>query len=115
LSEIKTSHYKIPNRLTLKSIRNSIFVKVEKTISNLTFFFKPKFNLDGLSKNILIVECKVLLFVLLAIKFNNKFYTKSLVANANSFIYYENKLLLFQFELILLKVFSAYYPKNYFN
>jgi len=95
------SYYKIFNTTTKIVIQESIYKNISSLINNLTFFIKPKNDTNlVLSKKLLF---NLELFSFLAIKINSKVYSLHQVRHLNSFDYYDNKLLLYQFKLTNIK------------
>jgi hypothetical protein len=101
LKNINFNYYKIFNRTTKKTLKNSIYKTIKPTIDSITFVMKPK--IKQLFKQILIVNFKPLLFNMLAIKINKKIYETTQLKNSYSLNYSENKLLIFQFGVARLK------------
>ena len=100
LKNINLSYYKILNKTSNKTFQNSIYKNMRFSINSVTFFIKPIILNPLLSKKILF---NLDIFVFLAFKLNNKIYSSTQVKYTNSFNYCENKLLLFQFNLINIK------------
>jgi hypothetical protein len=100
-------YYKVFNKTTKKTLSNSIFDKASNTANGLTFLVKPELKTKNLLKNTVVKDLKLLLFILLAVKLNNKFYSASQVNKTSSFHYIDNKLVMYQFGIVHLKRFNA--------
>jgi hypothetical protein len=70
-------------------------------ISGITFLMRPKTN--RASKQVVATSFEALLFKMLAIKLNYKFYRQAQLKNNYSFQYKDNKILVFQFRVTELK------------
>jgi len=101
LKHINFNYYKIFNRTTKKTFKNSIYKTTEPTVNSITFLIKPKIN--QLFKQILITNFEPLLFNMLAIKINNKIYQTTCLKQSHSLNYNENKLLIYQFGITQIK------------
>ena len=101
LKTINFDLYKIFNKTSKKIINQSICKNIKETINSTTFLIKPK--TTKLLKQILIINFKLLLFNILAIKLNQKIYQIIQIKNNYSFIYLSTKKLIFQFKLTNLK------------
>lgn len=98
LQKISFSYYKILNKIFKNTINKSIYTNISPLVNSVTFLIKPKINKKNITKNILIHNFEYLIFTLLAIKLNNKIYSKNQLNNSFSFLYKESKLLFFQFN-----------------
>lgn len=105
LTNLKFNYYKIFNKTATQTLQNSIYNSIKPVINGATFLMKPTSNLELLSKQTLINNLEPLLFIMLAIKLNNKIYPTKKLKNLNSLEYYENKLLFYQFGLANLKAY----------
>jgi ribosomal protein L21 len=74
---------------------------IKPVVNGLTFLINPSIN--GVSKQVLTISLEALLFKMLAIKLNQKFYQTVQVKNNYSLHYKENKILIFQFRITDLK------------
>lgn len=104
LKKMFFSYYKILNKISKKTLNNSIYLNSSSLINSVTFLLKTTLNNKKLTKQVLLKNFESLLFILLAIKINNKIYSKNQLINNFSFNYKENKLLLFQFSLTNTKI-----------
>ena len=100
--------YKILNRATLQTFEKSIYCRVKPLIHGVTFFLKFKSVSNILEKKIIIKQIESLSFNIMAVKFNNNIYSVNQLKSLNSMKYYENKLLLYKFMLLNLKVYNKY-------
>ena len=100
LKNINLNYYKVFNKTSTKTFKNSIYKNTEPTITSNTFFIKPTTNKKLLTKKRLL---NIETFVFLAIKINNKVYSLNQLKYINSFKYYENILLLYQFGITNIK------------
>lgn len=100
-------YYKVFNKTTKKTLSNSVFCKASSTASGLMFLIKPEVKTKNLLKNIIAKDLKFLLFILLAIKLNNKLYSANQLIKTTSFHYIDNKLLIYQFGVVHLKRFNS--------
>ena len=82
------NYYKVFNKTSTKTFKNSIYKNIEPAINSITFFIKPTLNSVLLSKKMLV---NLETFVFLAVKINNKIYSLEQVKYANSLDYYDNK------------------------
>jgi len=103
LQIINFSYYKVFNKTANKILKNSIYDNFQPTINGTTFFIQPKSDSKPLSRLILTSNFDKLLFVILAIKLNNKIYGETQIKNSNSLEYNENILLFYQFGVTQLK------------
>lgn len=91
------------NRITNKKLKNSSFKNFKDVVNGPTFFIKPKTTAQ-LTKNILLSKFCSLLFILLAVRINNKIYPiAALKKNQNALNYKNNALLFYQFNITHLK------------
>lgn len=100
-------YYKVFNKTTRKTLNNSVFDKASNTANGLTFLIKPEVKTKNLLKNTVVKDLKLLLFILLAVKLNNKLYSANQLNKTASFHYIDNKLLMYQFGVVHLKRFSS--------
>ena len=98
------NYYKVFNKTSTKTFKNSIYKNIEPAINSITFFIKPTLNSVLLSKKMLV---NLETFVFLAVKINNKIYSLEQVKYANSLDYYDNKLLLYQFCVTSVKSYFS--------
>lgn len=96
LQKLSFSYYKILNKISKKALNNSIYVNVTPLINSVTFLIKPEKNKKELTKHLLINNFDHLTLIILAVKLNNKVYSKNQLSDIFSFNYKENMLLLFQ-------------------
>lgn len=104
LNKMSFSYYKILNKIFKNTINKSIYTNISPLANSVTFLIKPKNNIKNINKNILINNFEYLVFMLLAIKLNNKIYSKNQLNNNFSFVYKESKLLFFQFNVTNTKI-----------
>ena len=104
LKKINFNYYKIFNKTTKKTLNNSIFLNTSSLINSMTFLLKPLVAEQEINKNILLNKIETLIFALLAIKVNNKIYSKTKLKNLVSLNYKNNKLLLYKFLISNTKV-----------
>ena len=108
LKKINLKYRKVLNKTTKKALNNSVHQKANSSINGITFFIKPKTNeKKNLLKSTILKDLKLLLFVLLAVKFNNKLYSAHQLSRSNSLNYKDNKLLIYQFSVVFLKRFNS--------
>ena len=105
LNNLKFNYYKVFNKTATQTLQNSIYNNVKPVINGITFLIKPTSDSELLSKQMLVNNFEPLLFIMLAIKFNNKIHSTKRLKNMNSLEYSENKLLLYQFGLTNLKFY----------
>jgi hypothetical protein len=105
--KLNFKYYKVFNKTTKKVLNDSIYSNVNNTINGTTFFIKPEENIKNLFKNTITKDLKLLLFILLAVKLNNKLYSASQFKKASSLNYRDNKLLIYQFGVVHLKRFNS--------
>ena len=104
LKKINFNYYKIFNKTSKKTLNNSIFLNTSSLINSMTFLLKPLVAEQEINKNILLNKIETLIFSLLAIKVNNKIYSKTKLKNLVSLNYKNNKLLLYKFLISNTKV-----------
>lgn len=104
LKKINFNYYKIFNKTSKKTLNNSIFLNTSSLINSMTFLLKPLVAEQEINKNILLNEIETLIFSLLAIKVNNKIYSKTKLKNLVTLNYKNNKLLLYKFLISNTKV-----------
>jgi hypothetical protein len=86
LKKLKLKYYQIFNNTTFKTIKNSIYTNINQIVSGVMLLIKPIHKSTP-------IELKVLkkfldsLFVLLAIKLNNKVYVTTQLKNLNTLSY----------------------------
>jgi hypothetical protein len=108
LKNINFSYYKVFNKTASKTLKGSIYNNITPIINGITFFVKPTKTSKQLSKEIVLNHFEPLLFVILAIKFNNKIYSVANLKSMNSLNYYENKLVMYQFGITNLKFYQSF-------
>jgi hypothetical protein len=104
LKNINFECYKVFNKITLKTFKNSKFKNFKYNINSLIFFIKPNSNNTELKKRLLINYFESLFFKLLSIKLNNKIYSFKQLNKIYSMNYKNNKILLYQFGITNLKI-----------
>lgn len=93
--------YKIFNKTTKKLFNHSIYSIIKIFVSSVTFLIKPTNSF--LTKKILKLKLKFLLFDMFSIKINNKIYSINQFKSNYSLNYKLNKLLLFQYGIFYVK------------
>lgn len=101
---LQLEYYMILNKLTTKCLKNSIYKNIYAPINGSTFLTKTLSK--QLSKKQILNTTESLLFKLLSVKLNNKFYSYKQLQNIYLLEYKKNKLLLYQFCLTNIKFFS---------
>jgi hypothetical protein len=104
LKKINFNYYKIFNKTSKKTLNNSIFLNTSSLINSMTFLLKPLVAEQEVNKNMLLNKIETLIFSLLAIKVNNKIYSKTKLKNLVTLNYKNNKLLLYKFLISNTKV-----------
>lgn len=104
LEKINFNYYKIFNKTSKKTLNNSIFLNTSSLINSMTFLLKPLVAEQEINKNILLNKIETLIFSLLAVKVNNKIYSKTKLKNLVTLNYKNNKLLLYKFLISNTKV-----------
>ena len=89
--------YKVLNKITLKTLNNSVHLNTKPLFNGLNFFIKPFKKSYKLKKSIFQKDFEPLFFSVIAIKINNKVYSKTQIKSLHSIKYNENKLTLYQF------------------
>jgi hypothetical protein len=107
LKDINFSYYKVFNKTASKTLKGSIYNNITPVINGITFFIKPSLTSKTLSKEVVLTNFKPLLFLILAVKFNNKIYSVAQLKSMNSLNYCENKLLMYQFGITNLKLYQS--------
>lgn len=104
--------FKSFNKITNKELKNSTFKNLKEIVNGPTFLMKPKATAQ-LSKDVLLSKFCPLLFILLAIKINNKIYPLIVLKkNQNEINYTNNALLFYQFNVTNLKRHTKTYFKR---
>jgi hypothetical protein len=106
LKNLNLNYYKVFNKLTNNILKNSIY-KNTHMVNGITFCIKPSKNSKTLPKQVIAANFEIILFTLLAIKLNSKIYTITHFKNSNSLDYKENKLALYQFGTLNLKLYCT--------
>lgn len=102
LKKLGFDYYKVLNKTTALSLKNSIYKNTKTIISGCTFLIKPS-KTKHFSKQAVLSNLNPLFFELLLIKFNNKTYPLTSLDTIYSLKYKETKLLFYQFRLSFLK------------
>jgi len=105
LRSMDFSYYKVLNKTTIHTLKNSIINNASTLIYGTTFLIKPLHSIK-LSKQVLISKMEPLLFTLLGVKLNNKIYSANIIKLANLLNYSENKFGFYQFNSINLKALA---------
>jgi hypothetical protein len=98
--ELKTlgyCSYKVLNKITIKTLDNSIYLNTKPLFNGLNFFIKPFKKPYKLTKNIFQKSFEPLLFLIMAVKINDKVYSRDQLKALHSIKYNKNKLLFYQF------------------
>ena len=107
--------FKSFNKITRKELKNSIFKKLKEIVNGPTFLIKPKATAQ-LSIDILLSKFCPLLFILIAIKINNKIYPLIVLKkNQNEINYTHNALLFYQFNVTNLKRHTKLISKDNYS
>ena len=110
LAAIGFMFFKSFNRITKKELKNSTFKNLKEIVNGPTFLIKPK---AQLFRDVLLSKFCPLLFILLAIKVNNKIYPlAALKKNQNEINYTNNALLFYQFNVTHLKHYTKFISKS---
>jgi hypothetical protein len=88
LKKINFSYYKVFNKTATKTLKNSIYNNIKPIINGITFFIKPASIPKQLTKEVILDNFEPLLFMILAVKFNNKIYSITQLKKTNSLDYY---------------------------
>lgn len=97
LRKTNFKYQKIINKTVYFVTQKSVYSNLSSIIAGIIFFIKPNDNLKTLSKKIILNKFESFLFILSAVKLNNKVYSTQLIKNVSFLDYSNNKLLLFQF------------------
>lgn len=95
--------YKVLNKPTSNALQNSIYLNSKPLLNGLNFIIKPFKKSSELTKNVFKKKFEPLLFLLTAIKINNKIYSITQFKKLYILKYKENKLLFYQFAIAHLK------------
>jgi len=107
--------FKSFNKITDKELKNSIFKNLKEIVNGPTFLIKPKATAQ-LSRDVLLSKFCPLLFILLAIKINNKIYPLIVLKkNQNEINYTRNALLFYQFNVTHLKRHTKLISKDNYS
>ena len=104
LKKFNLNFYKIFNKTSKTTIKNSIYKNSNELINSMTVFIKPASHSIELKKSNLLNCFESLMFNMLAIKLNNKIYATSQLKEIKTLNYKDNKVLLFQFSVTNLKL-----------
>ena len=105
--------FKSFNKITNKELKNSTFKNLKEIINGPTFLIKPKPKTQ-LSRDVLLSKFCPLLFILLAIKINNRIYPLVVLKkNQNKINYTSNGLLFYQFNVTNLKYYTKLISKTH--
>lgn len=104
LQNMNFDYYKIFNKTSKKTLKNSILKSFIPAINSITFLTELIINSKEVKKQTLLNSFEPLLFTILAIKLNNKIYSTYQLKKIFSCNYTENKLLFFQFGVTNLKI-----------
>lgn len=107
LKTVEFNFYKVFNSTTIKFLKKSIYYTLNSTIKSSTFLIKPTKPQYFLKRTVINI-LNPLLCELLVIKLNNRLYLKDSLKNTYSLKYKETKLLLYQFQLTNLKIYSKF-------
>lgn len=107
LKKINFNYYKIYNKTSKTTLNNSIFLKTSSLINSMTFLFKPSVDNKEINKNTLLQKIETLIFSLLAVKVNNKIYSKTQLKILLTLNYKNNKLLLYKFLIVYTKISTS--------
>lgn len=103
LKSMNFNYYKVLNKTTKYTLKNSLLNNASPLVNGTTFFIKP-IKSKQLSKQALLSKMEPLQFTLLGIKLNNKIYSANIIKLTNLLNYLENKLSFYQFNNTNLKV-----------
>ena len=101
LKSIYFNYWKICNRTAKKTLENSICRAIKSVVNGITFVLNPQ--KKWVSKQVVTTCFEALLFKMLAIKLNHKFYRTIQLKTSYSFQYRDSKILIFQFRTADLK------------
>lgn len=104
LKKVNFNYCRIFNKTSKKTFNNSIFSNTSSLINSITFLLKPLVTEQEIYKSILLNKVEALIFALLAIKVNNKIYSKTKLKNLVTLNYKSNKLLLYKFLIANKKI-----------
>jgi hypothetical protein len=100
LQNLNLNYYKVFNKTSINTCKNSIYQNTVATINGITFLIKPSLNTILITKKVLF---NLDPFVFLSLKLNNKIYSLNQVTCMNSLNYYNSKLLLYKFNITNIK------------
>lgn len=89
------------NKIAKKTLNGSTCKAITSAITGTTFLIS--FQINGISKRVLLNSFETLLFKVLSLQLNHKCYRAVHFKNNDSFCYRDNKILIFQFRLADLK------------
>ena len=102
--KLNFNYYKIFNKTSKKTLNSSIYKNSTELVNSITLLIKPSSHENELTKPTLLNSFQPLLFNILAIKLNNKIYSKPQLKEMFTFNYKDIKLMLFQFGVTNLKL-----------
>jgi hypothetical protein len=103
LKKIDFNYHKILNKASRKTLTNSILLNTYSLINSITFLLKPFTNKE-VNKNLLFNKIEALNFLLLAIKINNKVYSKPQIKKLLTLNYENNAVILHNFLISNTKI-----------
>lgn len=95
-------YYKLLNKTTIKTLKSSIYTRVNSAVKGSTFFINLQLQKPFL-KHIILNTLTTLFFDLLLFKFNNKTYSIKSLKKTHSLKYKEIQLLFYKFNVIRIK------------
>jgi hypothetical protein len=99
LKKLNFDSYKIYNKTSKKTLKASTYKNSTELVNSITLLIKPMFTNFEIKKSTLLQSFEPLLFSLLAIKVNNKIYSKNQLKEIFLLNYKDIKLLFFQFGI----------------
>jgi hypothetical protein len=104
IKKFNLNYYKIYNKTSKLTLNNSVYINSNELINSMTVLVKPIYKSMELKKSKIYGCFKPLLFNMLAVKFNNKIYSKCQLQELITFNYKDTKLLFHQFNITNLKI-----------
>lgn len=103
LKKTNINYKRIFNKTSKRIVKNSIFLNSNPLINSITFLLKFLLTNQKISKKLLFQKFETFIFSFLAIKINNKIYSKTQIKSLFSLNYKNNNLLFYKYLFFNIK------------